>query len=86
MSPDTIYIEFKVGTKTNTIELCDVKHVPDMPNNLISIGCLTDKGSSATFTSTGVEFKTWARAIVSGTEAWAAVLYEGMGYLNGQGT
>ena len=54
-----VHIEFKVGTKINTIELCDVKHTPDAPNNLISIGRLTDKGNSATFNGTGMEFKTW---------------------------
>ena len=34
----SVHIEFKVGTKVNTIELCDVKHAPDALNNLISIG------------------------------------------------
>ena len=51
-------MEFKVSTKTNMIELCDVKHVPDILNNLISVGNLTDKGNSAIFTSTSMKFKT----------------------------
>ena len=58
-----VHIEFKVGAKINTIELCDVKHAPDAPNNLISIRRLTDKGNLATFNGTGVELKTWARVI-----------------------
>ena len=59
----SVHIEFKVGTKINTIELCDVKHALDAPNNLISIGHLTNKGNSATFNGTGMEFKTWAGVI-----------------------
>ena len=55
-----VHIEFKVGTKINTIELCDIKHTPDAPNNLISIRHLTDKGNLATFNGTGMEFKTQA--------------------------
>ena len=60
---ELVHIEFKVGAKINTIELCDVKHAPDALNNLISIGCLTDKGNSATFNGTSIEFNTWARVI-----------------------
>ena len=59
----SVHIEFKVGTKINTIELCDIKHTPDAPNNLISIGKLTNKGNSATFNGTSMEFKTQARVI-----------------------
>ena len=33
----SVHIEFKVSAKVNTIELCDIKHAPDAPNNLISI-------------------------------------------------
>ena len=58
-----VHIEFKVGAKINTIELCDIKHAPDAPNNLISIRHLTDKGNLATFNSTSMEFKTQARVI-----------------------
>jgi gag-polypeptide of LTR copia-type/Pol polyprotein, beta-barrel domain/Integrase core domain/Domain of unknown function (DUF4219)/GAG-pre-integrase domain/Zinc knuckle len=53
----TVPLEFKVGTDIFTIKLNDVKHAPEAPNNLISIGRLTDIGHSATFTSIGVEFK-----------------------------
>ena len=56
-------MQFKIGTKTNTIELCDVKHAPDAPNNLINVGCLTDTGNTATFTGTGVIFRTGAGTI-----------------------
>ena len=59
----SVHIEFKVSTKVNTIKLCDVKHTPDALNNLISIGRLTDKGNSATFNGTSVEFITQARVI-----------------------
>ena len=59
----SVHIEFKVSAKVNTIELCDVKHAPDALNNLISIGRLTNKGNSATFNGTGVEFKTQAGVI-----------------------
>ena len=59
-----VHIEFKVSAKINTIELCDVKHMPDTPNNLISIGCLTNKGNLATFSGTSMEFKTRARVIL----------------------
>ena len=53
----SVHIEFKVGAKINTIELYDVKHAPDAPNNLIRIGRLTNKGNLATFNGTGMEFK-----------------------------
>jgi hypothetical protein len=56
-------MQFKVGAKTNTVKLCDVNHVPDALNNLISVGRLTDKNNTVTFTGTGVEFKTRARVI-----------------------
>ena len=59
----SVHIEFKVSAKVNTIKLCDIKHTPDALNNLISIRQLTEKGNSATFNGTGVEFKTWARVI-----------------------
>ena len=59
----SVHIEFKVSAKVNTIELCDIKHAPDALNNLISIRQLTDKGNSATFNGTSMEFKTWAGVI-----------------------
>jgi hypothetical protein len=52
-----VAIGFKVGEKVYSITLKDVKHAPDSPNNIISIGRLTDNGHSAVFTPTGVEFK-----------------------------
>ena len=51
-------LEFKVRTNIFTVKLKDIKHTPEVPNNLISIGCLMDIGHSATFTSTSMEFKT----------------------------
>jgi hypothetical protein len=60
-SHGSITVKFSLGTKTNIVELCDVNNAPDVLNNLISVGCLTDKENMATFTGTGVEFKTQAR-------------------------
>ena len=59
----SIHMQFKIGTKTNTIELCDVKHAPDAPNNLSSVGRLTDKGNTATFTGTSINFRMSAGTI-----------------------
>ena len=49
--------EFKMHDKIYSVTLCDVKHTPNAPNNLISIGWLTDNGHSAIFTATGIKFK-----------------------------
>ena len=56
----TVPLEFKVGTNTFTITLNDVKHALEAPNNLLSIGQLTDARHSAIFTITGIEFKSKA--------------------------
>ena len=53
----TVPLEFKVGTNTFTVTLNDIKHAPEAPNNLLSVGRLTDAGHLAIFTITGVEFK-----------------------------
>ena len=53
----TVAVEFKVDKKIYSISLYDVKHAPEAPNNLLSIGHLTDNGHSAKFTPTGVAFK-----------------------------
>ena len=37
--------------------------MPDVLNNLISVGWLTDKNNSTTFTSTSMEFKMQVRVI-----------------------
>ena len=34
----TVPLEFKVGTNMFTVILNDVKHAPEAPNNLLSIG------------------------------------------------
>ena len=47
----------KTNNKVYSISLRDVKHAPNAPNNLISIGRLTDNGHSAIFTTTSVIFK-----------------------------
>ena len=54
----TVPLEFKVRTNIFMVKLKDVKYAPEAPNNLISIGCLTDVGHLGTFMSTGMEFKT----------------------------
>ena len=50
-------VEFKVKDKTYSVTLQDVKHAPNAPNNIISIGRLTNNGYTAYFTKTSVEFK-----------------------------
>ena len=55
----TIKLDFLVNNKqTFTVQLKDVKHAPMAPNNLISVGRLTDHNYLAHFTQNGVEFKT----------------------------
>ena len=54
---DTVAVEFKVDKNIHSIILHDVKHAPEAPNNLLSIGHLTDNGHSAKFMPAGVEFK-----------------------------
>jgi hypothetical protein len=54
-APHLVNMQFNMGAKTNTVKLCVIKHAPDMPNNLINVGHLTDKDNTVTFTSTGVE-------------------------------
>ena len=56
----TIKIDFLVKNKNKifTVLLKDVKHAPTAPNNLISIGQLTDHNYHANFTRGGVEFQT----------------------------
>ena len=43
-------VEFKVKDKSYSATLQDVKHAPNAPNNIISIGWLTDNGHTANFT------------------------------------
>ena len=52
-----VTVEFKAKNKIYLTTLRDVKHTPEVPNNLISIGGLTDNGHLALFTATGVQFK-----------------------------
>ena len=56
----TIKIDFLVKNKNKifTVQLKDVKHAPMAPNNLISIGWLTDHNYCANFTRGRVEFQT----------------------------
>ena len=59
----TVPLEFKVNKTIYLVMLTDVKHAPAAPNNLISVGHLTNKGCTANFTPTGVEFKSGTRVI-----------------------
>ena len=59
----TVTVEFKAKNKIYSTTLRDVKHAPEAPNNLISIGRLTDNGHLALFTATGVQFKSGTRVI-----------------------
>src|SRR6266481_4178370 len=56
----TIKFDFLVKSKNKifTVQLKDVKHAPTAPNNLISIGRLTDHNYHANFTCGRVEFQT----------------------------
>ena len=49
-------MEFWTGDHTSTVRLTGVKHAPDMPNNILSVGCLTDMEHVALFTNEGVKF------------------------------
>ena len=51
-----VLVEFKVKNKTYSVTLQDVKHAPNAPNNIISIGWLTDNTYTAHFTKSIVEF------------------------------
>ena len=53
----TVPLEFKVGNNIFTVKLNDVKYVPEVPNNLIGIGCLMDGGHLAKITAISIEFK-----------------------------
>ena len=55
----TIKLDFLVkNKKIFTVQLKDVKHAPTAPNNLISIGWLTDHNYLAKFTWDGIKFQT----------------------------
>ena len=61
----TVPLGFKVNNKVYSVTLTDVKHTPTVPNNLISVGWLTDKGHIANFTTNSVEFTTGSGVIFS---------------------
>ncbi|HEV7735885.1 MAG TPA: hypothetical protein VGO47_00690, partial [Chlamydiales bacterium] len=52
----TVNLQFKIEKNTYTIPLREVRYCPDAPNNLISIGRLTDAGHTAIFNSKEVQF------------------------------
>ena len=54
---DTVTIEFQVQSKVYSVSLQDVKHTLNAPNNLISIGWLTNNRHTMTFTATSIKFK-----------------------------
>ena len=52
----TIQMEFQTGNHTSMVRLMGVKHAPDAPNNILSVGSLTDMEHVALFTNEGVKF------------------------------
>ena len=57
LSRRTIQMEFQTGDHTSTVRLMGVKHAPDAPNNILSVGRLTDMEHVALFTNEGVKFR-----------------------------
>ena len=53
----TVPLKFKINKTIYLVTLTDVKHAPAAPNNLISVGRLTNKGCTTNFTAASVEFK-----------------------------
>ena len=51
-----IQMEFWTSDCTFTVRLMGVKHAPDVPNNILSIGRLTDMEHITLFTNEGVKF------------------------------
>ena len=49
-------MEFKAGNHTFMVRLMDVKHAPDVPNNIFSIGQLMGMKHIALFTNDGMCF------------------------------
>ena len=52
----TVALQFKVNETIFPVTLTNVKYASAAPNNLISVGRLTDKGYTVNFTTTGAEF------------------------------
>ena len=50
-------MEFWTGDRTSTVRLTGIKHAPDAPNNILSVGHLTDMEHVALFTNEGVKFQ-----------------------------
>ena len=85
----TVTIQFKVNNKIYTVQLHDVKYASEAPNNIISVGWLTDNGHFCNFTPTGVEFKSSSGTIfVAGQKigrihqmrAWTKPLAQGQDF------
>ncbi|KIK14784.1 hypothetical protein PISMIDRAFT_56653, partial [Pisolithus microcarpus 441] len=45
---DTVTVRSKLSDRTITVHLHDVLHMPTLPNNLFSIGCLDSQGGRST--------------------------------------
>ena len=56
LSHRTIQMEFRTGNHTSMVRLMGVKHAPDAPNNILSVGRLTDMELVALFTNEGMKF------------------------------
>ena len=59
----TIQMEFRTSNHTSMVRLMGVKHTPDVPNNILSVGHLTDMEHVALFTNEGVKFQSQNRMI-----------------------
>ena len=52
-----VSIQFNVDKMAYSVRLRDVKFAPKPPNNLISVGRLTECGHTASFSNSGIQFK-----------------------------
>ena len=59
----TIKMEFWTSDHTSTVRLTGIKHAPDAPNNILSVGRLTDMEHITLFTNEGMKFHSWNRMI-----------------------
>ena len=50
-------MEFQTIDRTSTVRLTGIKHAPDAPNNILSVGRLTDMEHVTLFTNEGVKFQ-----------------------------
>ena len=56
LSRGAIQMGFWTGDRTFTVRLTGIKHAPDVPNNILSVGWLTDMEHITLFTNEGMKF------------------------------